>query len=316
MSMLDKFGISSSTVADQFHGCVLGRTLIMDADDAAYAASATAKKLDTAQRRFVTEVLQAMFLTGAEFARVHLTPKGCYKNGRHLLLGEKPYQGNRKGKMKPPLLEQVRDTAHTLFGDHPNVDVFQHYDIEADDACVMDAYTVENPVLWSKDKDLCLAPCTRYCTETGRFLVLPKGDRFGYITERYTESGKMKVTGHGTKFFWVQMLMGDTADNIRGVKSYKGKLCGETTALGLLRDIPTEDATANFVLDAYRAIDQNPLPEAEALWLLRVPGDSGSGYIWSLNLSEANRAFVLDCFNRKWKLTDEEWQHELQGKSE
>ena len=103
------------------------------------------------------------------------------------------------------------------------------------------------------------------------------------------------------------MLMGDTADNVKGILKYNGKLCGELTALEILRNVETEDTAANLVLDAYRAINQNPVPEAEALWLLRSTDDSASGYIWSLGLSDENRAFFSDCYNRKWKMTQEEY---------
>lgn len=302
-SVLDKFGVQD--VPDTFKNFILGRTVIIDGDDACYSCSAGAAKLSTAQKRFKTAIYVIMFLTKAQFARVHLTPKGCYKNGRHLLLGAKPYQGNRKGKPKPALLEMLRDTAVDVFKDDTDVDVFPQMYYEADDACVMDAYTVQNCIMWSKDKDLNLAPCTRYHIETGKELTIT--NRFGWIGSRFTESLKEKADGHGTKFFWLQMLMGDTADNVKGILKYNGKLCGELTALEILRNVETEDTAANLVLDAYRAINQNPVPEAEALWLLRSPDDSASGYIWSLRLSDENRAFFSDCYNRKWKMTQEEY---------
>lgn len=301
--MLARFGVED--VPDTFSGCVLGRTVIIDGDDACYSCSAGAAKLSTAQKRFKTAIYEIMFLTKAEFARVHLTPKGCYKNGRHLLLGAKPYQGNRKGKPKPALLEPLRESAHTVFSDDPLVDVFPQMTLEADDACMMDAYNIQNCIMWSKDKDLNLVPCPRYCINTGQELTIV--GRFGWIGSRYTESLKEKADGHGTKFFWLQMLMGDTADNVKGINSYKGKLCGELTALSILKDVQDENTAANLVLDAYRAIKQNPIPEAEALWLLRSPDDSASAYIWSLDLSQENRDYIQYCFNQKWKMTDAEY---------
>ena len=307
MTILSRFNLDD--VPSTFAGYVLGRTVIVDGDDACYSCSAGAAKLSTAQKRFKTAMYEIMFLTKAQFARVHLTPKGCYKNGRHLLLGAKPYQGNRKGKPKPALLEPLRESAHTLFSGEPEIEVFPQMLLEADDACVIDAYSIPNAILWSKDKDLKLAPCTRYCTETGRELTIV--GRFGWIGSRFTESLKEKADGHGTKFFWLQMLMGDTADNVRGVISYEGKLCGELTALNILRNIEGEDEAANLVLDAYRAINQNPVPEAEALWLLRSPDDSACAYIWSLGLSDENRAYFLECYNSKWKMTEDEYLQTL-----
>lgn len=314
-ALLDRFGVSQDDLEDQFEGCVVGRTLIMDGDGAAYKATADAKKMDTAIRRFTTLIYEAMYLTKAEFARVHLTPKGCYKNGRHLLLGAKPYQANRGGKPKPPLLEPLRSMASGLFQPHENIQVFPQYQVEADDAIMMDAYTVENSIVWSEDKDLNIVPCPKYCITTGRILMLAPGTRFGWTGERYTDSGKLKPDGRGTKFFWLQMLMGDTADNVKGILKFDGKLCGEVAALTALKGIECENHCANLVLNAYRAINQNPLPEAEALWLARTPDDSAASYIWSLDLTERNRQFILDCFNRKYKLTDDEYK-ELQDDAE
>jgi hypothetical protein len=306
VSIEARFGAIITDDADQFEGCVLGRTLIMDGDSACYSVTAKCAKLETAQRRFISKVYEAMFLTKAEFARVHLTPKGCYKNGRHLLLGAKPYQANRKDKDKPPQLEPLRASAPSLFTPDDPIAVYSHMNVEADDAVMMDAYNVANGIVWSEDKDLNIVPCSRYSINTGKILTLPKGDRYGWIGERYTENGKVKSDGHGTKFFWLQMLMGDTADNVKGILRFDGALCGELTALRILDGISNENHAANLVINAYRAINQNPLPEAEALWLVRSVEDTGAGYIWSLDLTPENRAFIIDCFNRPYRIIDDE----------
>lgn len=308
--LLKKFGITPEQLPDEFQGFQLGRVLIMDGDAACYQASATSKKLETAQRRFTTLIYEAMFLTKAETARVHLTPKGCYKNGRHLLLGAKPYQGNRKNKAKPPLLEALRGSAAQQFASHESIEVFGHYDVEADDSIMQDAYSVENAIVWSEDKDLQIVPCLKYDIGTGIVHKLSPGDRYGWIAESYTDGGTLKIKGHGTKFFWCQMLMGDTADNVKGILKYDGKLCGPAAAYAALDGIDNESHACNLVLNGYRSINQNPIPEAEALWLTRCVGDNAVGYIWSLDLTEQNRNFVLDCYNRKWKLTDEEWNEQ------
>ena len=310
MSVLDRFGVSEGDLVQQFQGCVVGRTLVMDGDAACYKATNDCKKMETATRRFTTMIYEAMYLTQAEFARVHLTPKGCLKNNRHLLIGAKPYQANRGGKPKPPLLEPLRSTAPNLFHPSDKVQVFGHFNIEADDAVMIDAYSVENCIVWSEDKDLNIVPCPRYCIKTGRTLVLTPGDRFGWIGTRSTESGKLKPDGHGTKFFWLQMLMGDTADNVKGILKFDGKLCGEVAAIAALNAITCEHHAANLVLNAYRVIDQNPIPEAEMLWLQRAPNDSAIGYIWGLNLTERNRQFLLECYNRPYIMSPEEYNEE------
>lgn len=312
--ILQHFKVAEDTLPDFMEGRVIvGRTVSIDGDALCYRVTADCKKLETAHRRFITGVYEIMFLTGAEFARVHLTPKGCQKNGRHLLLPAKPYQGNRQNKPKPPLLEPLRSTASSLFTQFDNVSVYAHYQIEADDAIMQDAYLIENLVVWSEDKDLQIVPCELYNIQTG--IVSKIKDRYGYIKLIKTDSGKDKIKGHGTKFFWTQMLMGDTADNIKGIEKYNGKLCGLVAAYKALDSVGTEADAANLVIDGYRAIDQNPIPEGECLWLSRCDGDSFAGYIWSLDLTEQNRAFILDCFNRKYKVTQEEYimQHEGDG---
>lgn len=306
MNFSDRFGVELSGLASPFDGVVIGRTLILDGDSACYRVTTTAKKMDTAIRRFTTEIYEAMYLTKADSARVHLTPKGCFKNGRHLLLGAKPYQAQRSA-IKPPLLEPLRSLAPSLFLPHEAIQVYAHYDIEADDAVMIDAYSVENAIVISEDKDLNLVPCPRYCLKTGRILRLTPGDRFGWIGTRKTDSGAIKSDGHGVKFFWLQMLMGDTADNVKGILKYDGKNCGEVTALKILEPVQCENHAANLVINGYRAIGQNPLPEAEALWLIRTRGDTAAGYIWSLDLTPLNRAFIQECFSKKYRMELDEY---------
>lgn len=62
-----------------------------------------------------------------------------------------------------------------------------------------------------------------------------------------------------------------------------------------------ETVVINRVLDGYRKINQNVLPEAEALWLLRWEGDSAYNFLKELNLSPANLDFPEDCYNQNWK---------------
>lgn len=303
---LSRFGLRQDDLPDTFGGFVPDRVVIIDGDAACYKVTQKCAKLKTAQQRFTTAIYEIMFLTKAARARVHLTPKGCYKNGRHLLVGTKPYQGNRVGVPKPPLLEMLRGSAPALFNGHDKVEVFAHYDIEADDAVMIDAYSEPNAIVWSEDKDLNIVPCAKYDIGSGIIDRLEPGDRFGWIKLK-TDLSTPKVIGHGTKFFWAQMLYGDTADNVRGLESMDGKACGAVSAFEATEWITSEAHMANFVINRYREINQNPLPEAEALWLLRCRGDSAIGYIWSLELTERNRAFILDCYNRPYKLTQEEY---------
>ena len=288
------------------------RVLLYDGDGACYQHSAGVARLPTAQSRLEKDILTMMFLAKCSTARVHLTPKGCLKNNRHLLLGVNGYQQNRTNAKKPVLLEMLRDSAEHYFQDHPTIKVLSHYDIEADDGLMIDVYRMNNGVLVSPDKDLLISPKEQYMTDTGKFIKLPDGERYGWIEKKEwcTPSGKVnsKVVGKGTKFFLAQMLMGDTADGVKGILKLDGKLCGQAGALAALEHIQCEHEAVNLVLDGYRMIDQNPLGESEAMWLLRNRDDNSYKYFTENELTTENKHFLDDCyFNRKWRLTQEEY---------
>lgn len=315
MINMANFGITASALAKAEAFKPVGgddRVLLYDTDGACYATSAGVSKLSTAQRRLEQDILTMMYLTKCSSARVHLTPKGCLKNNRHLLLGAKAYQANRGASKKPELLEPLRDGAALYFQDHPDITVLSHYDIEADDGLMIDHYSMSNGVLVSPDKDLLISPKEQYMIDTGQFIALPEGERFGWIDMKVwnTPSGKSnsKLIGKGTKFFLAQMLMGDTADNVKGIIKFNGKLCGAAGALLALGGIECEHEAVNTVIDGYRVIDQNIIPEGEAMWLLRHRGDSSYKYFSEHELTSENRAFLDDCYyNRKWRMSQEEF---------
>ena len=86
--MIEKFGIDPASLPQQFTSAKNfgNRVLIMDGDGACYEAASSYVHLDTAIRSLKTKILEAMYLTKCKEARVHLTPKGCRKNGRDHLI--------------------------------------------------------------------------------------------------------------------------------------------------------------------------------------------------------------------------------------
>lgn len=275
-----------------------GRTLILDGDGPAYRAAATSKRLDTAVRRFQSAVLTELMMTGCSSATVHLTHRTSHKNGRHHVIATKPYQGNRKGKNKPPLLELLRDTMADRENWLPEFTVDMHYTIEADDGMIIQAHQLkEDGVVWSDDKDLRCTPYLYYEQSEGR---VHSPEPHGYIEEKFTPAGSLKVIGRGPVFFWAQLLMGDSADNIAGVRTLNGRLCGPAGALTALKGCRDRDEAANIVTDAYRAINQNIIAEGFLLHLLQHPRDHVHEYLQSFDLSPANREFVQDCNARLW----------------
>jgi hypothetical protein len=295
---MNLLGVDLAKLGDQFHGATAGRVLIVDADGPAYVAAATVKTLPTAIRRFQQNILTQMFLAKAESALLHLTAESSLKAGRFNIMAHKPYQGNRTGKDKPALLEALRQAVARPENWLPEYQVTLHHQLEADDGMMQDSYRLkEDGVIWSDDKDLRMTPYP-YFEQERASIVVPEG--FGNLFLKFTGAGQKKCLGYGRKFFWAQMLMGDTADNVKGVVALNGKQCGPAGAYDYLDPITDESEAANAVIDAYRAINQNPIPEAWLLWLLRWTGDNAWNYFNELQWTPENRTFLDDCVRRNW----------------
>lgn len=292
------FGVDLSTLPAQYDKAVQGRTLILDGDGPAYEKAATVKRLDTAIRNYQLDVLKRMFMARCDSCTVHLTARDSDKNGRGRVLAVKPYQGQRKGKPKPPLLEPLREAMADNSNWLPEFSVVLHRALEADDGMMQQAYILgENGVIDSADKDLRMTPYPYYETDRGE--VMPSQPE-GFVKLKHTPSGTPKCLGQGPLFFWAQMLMGDQADHVQGILKYNGKLCGAVGAYDLLKDITTVNDAANLVIDGYRAINQNVIAEGWLMWLLRSSDDNVYKYMKSLALSPANLDFVEDCVRRNW----------------
>lgn len=311
---LSYLGLDSKVMAemDAFKIQDSGSLLLLDGDGYCYEAAANAVKATTAMNRFERAIYEVMFLAGCSKAHVHLTPKGCFKNGRHLLLTQKPYQENRSDKNKPIHLDYLRGQASIdHFENHPDIKIIMNYDIEADDGLMIDHFLIPDAILSSPDKDLNITPFKSYSKEEGKHLTLAQGDTFGWIDRKhwFTPSAKpaSKMIGKGSKFFLAQLLMGDTADNVKGIIKLNGKACGEAGTYEALNPIKDVDEAVNFVIDAYKQINQNIIPEAEAMWLLRNRQDNAFKFLSEHNLTDSNLNYLNECFyDRKWKLDTSE----------
>lgn len=282
MMLLD---VKLDELPDQFELANTNKILLLDGDFNIYKVAATVKKLDTAIRRFYTMVLTEMFLAGVKECNVYITPTGGAKCDRVHYPTVKVYQSNRKKKAPLPLREPLKQ--HLI--DHPyeyassGIRIcFSNY-FEADDLIVMDSYSLGNGIVSSLDKDLRLSPYSRW-NDTAGSIDDKLQDPFGYIYYDSTEA--MPLKGHGTKFFWAQMLMGDGADAVKGILTYCDELCGPKRAWDVLGSIETEQEAAETVVKAYASINQNYLAEAECLWLRRSEDDSAYQYIRPLLVSK------------------------------
>ena len=308
---LEHFGVSSKVISDLGGKApnLGGKVLLLDGDGCCYSAASQAAREATAIKRFQEEIFTEMYRAGCSSAVVHLTPSGCFKNGRHLLNTVKPYQANRQdSKNKPKHLELLRSqyVADKIMDTFPEITVHLHYDIEADDALIIDHYKNPDWVLVSPDKDLLMSPYVQYIVDEGRSEVLMQGDTFGWISRKdWIREGSgvkaSKLIGKGTKFFLAQMLMGDTADNVQGILKLNGKACGLVGAYEALNPIVDSHEAVNFVIEAYREIQQNIIAEAEAMWLLRNRRDSSYKFFKEHELTPLNLEFLDECYNSNWK---------------
>lgn len=281
-----------------FERSVQGRTLILDGDGPCYQAASTVKRLETALTRFQTLVETERFLTGAEFVEIHLTPSGCTKCRRFDYPTNRPYQAQRTGP-KPPLLQPLRD-AVPLHEWPDNWSVLSWRDREADDGMIMHGLRHgDSGIILSGDKDLRLTAGPYWEIDEGRLDTIP--NRYGHIrTKQLTSS--TKVIGHGTKFYWAQMLMGDSADNVKGLLSYEGRPVGPVGAHQLLTDVSEEGDAAELVIGLYGKIGQDPLAEAQCLWLRRSDEDCAYKYLRELGLQPRYQQWLDDLhgYHGQW----------------
>lgn len=291
-------------------------TLHVDADSLIYKVAATTNSLETAKRRYVNEVLTLHFLADAALTRLHLTPKHCTKAGRFKVIAAKPYQGNRTKGAKPELVEPLRYAVGRMqLKLPPEIEVVFNDVYEADDSVVFECTRDPNAIYYSEDKDLNCLRNRKLCQHELR--VLPHVPGLGWLALKELSHSK-KVDGRGPVFFWAQMLMGDTADNIKGITKANGKLCGPAKTFELLLQfvveqqdsqtphpvIPTitEQDIARYVLGLYQDNGQNPIPEGWLLWLYPHEGYNFHRHLIDLGMySDPDIGLWLQsCLKEKW----------------
>jgi hypothetical protein len=221
---LSNLVLPDQTGEDKYPPPVPGRVAHIDADFMSYQVSAESKdELDGVKpRKTIADMkfncksglTHLMKLTGATSYVAHITPSGSNKGERDDIALTKEYQGNRKGREKPEHLNLIRAYIGEVL---PSA---VHLDQEADDGMTQANYAAlaagcpELSVIVSKDKDLRMAPGLHWCFDDE--VVVDVDDPFGSIWVDRSKSSP-KVLGWGTKFFWAQLLMGDTADHIQGL---------------------------------------------------------------------------------------------------
>lgn len=176
--------------------------------------------------------------SGAENTVVHMTAPGSHKGERYLVATVKPYQGQRTNSRRPKNHGYLQDWLMQYTGDAFRVKTWKTR--EADDGIAVCAYHATTTplgyiVIATADKDMRMLPGLHIDWKTHKLVRVMPGDFEVYGEPEGDKPAKL----YGSKWFWMQMLMGDAADNIPGLPKYcakdaKGNDClkpmGEKTA--------------------------------------------------------------------------------------
>jgi DNA polymerase-1 len=222
---------------------VEGMVLAADGDYFAYACAGGDDCPPGVARHSVSQrLMTAQRVAQARIVEIHLSNHDTNKGERGLISTVKPYQGNRVGKGKPRnwayLRSYLEGAGNSVRSSHR----------EADDSCAALAW--KNPLLtslYSNDKDFRMLPGWHIDWATYERTFVPYG---AYSVVR---SDGLQ---YGLKWFWLQMLQGDTADHIPGIpyatdKYGKQTQCGDVTATHILRDAATSEEALDVVAEQY-----------------------------------------------------------------
>lgn len=250
--------------------------LHVDGDYAAYYFSGNDDTTIASSKRNLIDTIRNVREVAGAGGRVvvHLSGGASDKGQRFKIASVKPYQGQRDSSRRPKNWEAVRawlESSKTLPG--TDFRVVTWVDREADDGVAAAArYNWETgimPAILSRDKDFRMIP--------GRHVVWTTMDRVEFKPERFELRGA-DGNIYGQKWFWLQMLMGDTADNIPGLEKVPAKQtgtfknCGEACAEVALADTRTSTDAYRIVRELYQAYYGDAwgdrfVEQAALLWL-------------------------------------------------
>lgn len=199
-------------------------------------------------------------------------------NFRNEVAEEKEYKGGRKAT-KPFHFYNLLNYALANFDVHVN-----EQGLEADDALVIHQYShvkqgIFDTIICSRDKDVRMCPGWHYSHECGKQASIGPilVDDLGYLKQITPK----KVFGVGQKFFYYQLLVGDTVDNIGGIKG-----CGPAFAFKLLNNAVSIRQCYELVSEVYIRHHGDDWKtkfreQAELLWMVREIDEQGERVRWT-----------------------------------
>lgn len=289
-------GVGASAQMSAPLPAVPGRVLHVDGDYLAYWAGGI-DNLAVCREVALNKMEALKAASQSESILVHLTDPASSKADRYIIAEVKPYQEQRSGKGKPQHWAAMREyLGHSCFDFKSKT----WSEREADDGMAYCCAIAESAIA-AKDKDMRMLPGVHVNWDDFEITVVKPGD-YSVLDSK----GKQ----YGLKWFWLQMLHGDTADNIPGLPKYindKGKeaLCGEKTAQRLLDMADNNEEVGKLVeglYAGYYGLDwpQRLLEQALLLWLRRDRGATIRDVAQVLP-SVAGYGRVFDYFNNKIK---------------
>jgi hypothetical protein len=224
-----------------------------------------------------------LFLTNTDFINTLLNKKRKFEgenviefvpNFREEVAKTKTYKGGRKQE-KPFHYKNL--ISHIITNYDYRV---AENGLEADDTmCIYQAKAMEPTIICSRDKDLRQCPGNHYSWECGKQFSV--GPLFVDILGWLEKKANGKIWGVGNKFFYFQLLTGDTVDNIIGVMGR-----GPAFAYKLLKDVETEYECYQLVAEVYikqfgDEWEEKMREMIDLLWIIKDEDENGDPVRWT-----------------------------------
>lgn len=222
---------------------------LIDGDLIAFRCSAAAENDSFEIARYYMEQLLDNILLSTKADEMFLALTGD-NNFRYQVYPE--YKANRTGQPRPQFLEECKEYLHLQYN------AVYADGCEADDLLgIEQTKDIKNTIICSLDKDLRQIPGYHYSWEISG----------GTADKRWTKREEFANVSHfdGMKFFYYQLLIGDTTDNIKGVQGI-----GKVKANRILDGLTTEQEMFEAVRDAY-SNDEEMLMNGQCLYIMREP---------------------------------------------
>lgn len=259
---------ADTPMASYLAPAVPGRVLLADGDGLAYYCAGNDDTDPGRAKQNMKEKLNAARIASrSETVRVLVTAASSHKGYRYAVARVKPYQGQRKNSRKPRNWQYLRELLDAP--EFAGFEVEQSAHCEADDRFSFHGKVLgyERAAILTQDKDMRMVP--------GVHLDWTTHTVFTLRPDVWSVQHNDKL--YGRHWFWTQMLMGDTADNIPGLPKYrraddKLMLCGEKTAAELLAGLDNDAAAFSRVRELYEGYYAEDwsiemLEQAALLWM-------------------------------------------------